>query len=57
MDVSYKSVLGDFVWTGDGLKSESSRPFPLVSYGVFLQCLYCIAILVGLYYTLREGRV
>lgn len=51
MDVSYNSVFGDIVWTKDELKSECISSSLLVSYGVFLQCLYCIAILVGLYYT------
>lgn len=56
VDVSYTSVLGDIVWTGDGLGSECILSASLVSYGVFLQCLYCIAILVGLYYTSRGFR-
>lgn len=56
MDVSYNSVLGDIVWTEDGSTSECISSSSLVSYGVFLQCLYCIAILVGLYYTSRGFR-
>lgn len=57
MDVSYNSVLGDFVWTGDGLKSESSRPFPLVSYGVFspVPVLYCNSRWVILHFEGGEG--
>lgn len=54
MDVSFNSVLGDVVWAEDELESERISSSLLVSYGVFLQCLYCIAILVGLYYTSRE---
>lgn len=60
MDVSYASVLRDIVWTGDGSDPERISSASLVSYGVFLQCLYCIAILFGFYYTRRgfrgEGR-
>lgn len=59
VDVSYSSVLGDIVGTENGLKSEHISSVSLVS-GVLLQCLYCIAILVGLYYTAggtRKGRV
>ena len=54
VDVSYSSVVGDIVWIWDGLSSECISS---ISYGVFfLQCLYCIAILVGLYYTSRGSR-
>lgn len=33
-----------------GRNLNASRLFHL-SYGVLLQCLYCIAIFIGLYYT------
>lgn len=36
---------------------NASRPLHSVSYGVSIQCLYCIAILVGFYYTSGVGGV
>lgn len=42
---------------GMGRNLNASRLFHS-SYGVLLQCLYCIAILIGLYYTaggMRKG--
>lgn len=57
--MSYPYVLGDIVGPGIGGNLNASCLFYLSS-GVLLQCLYCIAILIGLYYTaggMRKGRV
>lgn len=46
-------------WFGLSGNLNASRLF-LSSYGVLLQCLYCTAVLIGLYYTaggIRKGRV
>lgn len=53
VDVSSNSVLGDIVGPGMGWNLNASRPLYLSLMVFILQCLYCIAILVGLYYTLR----
>lgn len=58
VDVSYSYVLGDIGWVMGG-NLNASRLFHL-SYGVLLQCLYCIAILIGLYFIaegMRKRRV
>lgn len=55
VDVSYDSVLGDIVGTGDGLRSECVSSSSLVSVMVFFSSA-CIVLQFSLaYITLRGG--